>query len=104
MTASVTGTGAYARAGNLVQILLPDLSGTSNATTLTVTGIPAALTPTRTVRTWAALSDNGVFLTGVARMNAGVTTVTLFTSLAGAGFVASGTKGVFSLGLQYPLV
>ena len=40
-----SGTASYVRVGKQVTINLPSLSGTSNATTFTVTGLPVALYP-----------------------------------------------------------
>ena len=49
MTTSPTGTGIWARIGNLVLLLLPTITGTSNANTFTYTGLPAAIQPVRTI-------------------------------------------------------
>jgi hypothetical protein len=47
MTASVTGTAYYEKTGNRVTVTVPGLSGTSNDTTFTITGLPTELHPTR---------------------------------------------------------
>lgn len=47
MTAVVTGTAYYYTIGNMVTLFLPTLSGTSNAGTCTITGLPSAAIPVR---------------------------------------------------------
>lgn len=42
-----TGTCRYVKFGNMVTLFIPHLEGTSDATTFTVTGAPAAIQPTR---------------------------------------------------------
>lgn len=44
-TAGVTGTAQWSRIGKLVILNLPSATGTSNAATMTATGLPAAITP-----------------------------------------------------------
>ena len=44
-TGAVTATVRYVKVGRLVTLPVPTLTGTSNATTFTVTGLPVALRP-----------------------------------------------------------
>lgn len=107
-TFTVTGTGfagtapsgiaTYRRIGKVVFLSLPDLSGTSNATTLTVTGIPAGLGGSAT-RVWAPILDNGVFSSGM--MAVGGTTITVNRDVGGTAWTASGAKGVFNAVFAY---
>jgi hypothetical protein len=102
MTAGVTGTARWSRAGNVILLLFPAATGTSNATTMTATGLPAAIQPTRTqnIGLSSGLIENN---TGASWQAAGATitassgTITFTlggTTWAGGGFTASGTKGV----------
>jgi hypothetical protein len=59
MTATVTGTAVWSRQGNEVTLLLPALSGTSNANTFTMTGLPAAIQPARTQGSGLFTVSNG---------------------------------------------
>lgn len=45
-TANPTGTAVYSITNNVVTLFIPTLTGTSNATSFTITGLPAAITPT----------------------------------------------------------
>jgi hypothetical protein len=45
-TTSPTGTASYTRIGDKVALVIPAISGTSNSTGFTLTGIPAAIRPT----------------------------------------------------------
>lgn len=100
-TTSPTQNFNYVRVGQIVTIsLASSLSATSNANTLTVTGLPAALQPTRTQRALCILTDNSVVSTGYLQVSASTTiTFAYATSLVSwstAGFTAAGTKGVQS--------
>lgn len=97
-TAAVTGTAVWTRNGNQVMLFLPVATGTSNATTMTATGLPNAINPTRAQ--WLAQSangvgeDNGASVVLAVRINTNNTiTFTGNGNVAGA-FTASGTKGV----------
>lgn len=100
MTAAVTGTAVWSRNGNQVILFFPVATGTSNATTCTATGLPAAITPTRVQ--WMPASVNGSGLDSGAsipitpRINTdGTVTFSVNGNTGGtAGFTATGTKGV----------
>jgi hypothetical protein len=102
MTTTVTGTARYVQIGKQVTVLLPGLSGTSNATTFTVTGLPAGLIPGTNQLLWVYLADAGTSLDGVAVLDtAGL--LTLYKPNFGA-FTASGTKTLYgSIPLTYLL-
>lgn len=98
-TTSPTCTVSYQRVGKLVMLSIPPVSGTSNATTMTLTGAPAAIRP-------ASLSSTGSVAnifnnsgtpddvpysanmnsSGVLEFNRGIS--------GPSGFTAGGTKGV----------
>ena len=103
-TVPPTGTARYVRAGNLVSLFVPVLTGTSNATTFTLTGLPAAVTPTQTVLVPVLIDDNTVTALGLARLTAASTTITLFTGAFSAVWTAAGTKTLYFSSLTYGLV
>lgn len=97
-TTSPTATIKWARMGNLVVLFIPGLTGTSNATTCTITGaMPASIQPVSTQWMAAPLLEDAtaVFAGGVA-VNAASSTLTLEKGGTSTGFTASGTKGVSS--------
>jgi hypothetical protein len=75
----------------------PATLGTSNATSMTMTGLPNAVTPQSGASTIpCVLEDNGASIFGWAQVNSGTGTIT-FGAGAGnnqSGFTASGTKGL----------
>ena len=97
-----SGTATYVRVGKLVTVQMPDLSGTSNAATFTVTGWPGGLLPsTAFYRFFPVVQDNGVVLAGFAYLAGGVLNVN--TTVGGAGWTASGAKALYSPTLTYLL-
>ena len=56
---AVTGTARYTQVGALVTLHLPQLSGTSNAETMTLTGLPGALQPMLPLEQVVAVQDAG---------------------------------------------
>lgn len=101
MTTTVTGTARYAQVGKQATVVLPMLSGTSNATTLSITGLPVGLRPAIDTRIPVSLTNNGANYVGVAIVNA-AGTIDLYMSDY-SGFVASGAKGLNTAALAYVL-
>lgn len=103
VTTTVTGTVYYVKVGDQVTIDTPynAMTGTSNATTKTITGMPAAIRPASTKRWFAIVQDNGgVALAGEFFLySTGV--LDFYTNLNAAGFTASGTATVFQLCYTY---
>jgi hypothetical protein len=112
-TTAPTGTFTWSRVGNQVTIETPNLTATSNATTLTFTGLPAALQPARTQVMAATNLENNTVLgvsgsfsvslgSGIITCARGVVTgsdvVTTTTS-----FTNSGTKGIGNNNFTYNL-
>ena len=93
-TAVVTGTATYVKIGKQVTLFLPIMSGTSNATTFTLTGLPAGLTPTNTVDFPAGGQDNSVTLTSpvLVQITAGSLVFTVYKDFSGAAWTATGIK------------
>jgi hypothetical protein len=105
MTAGTTGTVNWVRIGKRVRLeFRATIEGTSNTTSMTMTGLSAAIQPVRAqLVTVSELEDNGVAYSGVASFGAGSGTVTFFLDqVSGAkitrsstAFTNSGTKGIF---------
>lgn len=106
-----TGTVSYQRIGNMVFLWTSaSISGTSNANTLTMTGLPAIVQPTNVQQRFTQILDNTTSLMATASVVAGTITFSILDSTAVAnrvssttiGFTASGTKGVPSgWGISY---
>lgn len=100
-TTSPTGTFTWQRVGNLVTLNFPALSATSNATTLTITGLPAVIQPAtlnQWVRMASVVQNNGVTV---------ATTDVVFSALSGTIQFAnasslSGWTNVSNKGLVNP--
>lgn len=101
MTTSPTGTAKFARSGNLVVLHIPSITGTSNTTALTLTGLPKALRPVATRKSMAIRYDNGV----LAHFPIDIGTdgvITYYSSFTSAtGFTGSGTKGPLNTQVAY---
>lgn len=101
MTTTVTGTAQYVKIGRQVLLGLPKLTGVSNATTLTLTGLPALLTPdpalggTALVRT----TDNGLIAVGVLLLSP--LPLRVYRNVAGQAWSASGEKTLWDCWLTY---
>lgn len=94
-TTSPTGTIKFTRDGDQVSLYVAaDITGTSNTTAATITGIPAGLQPGNSQRFNCLVKDNTVNVAGYALVAAG--TMTLYTSAAfgSTSFTGSGTKGL----------
>ncbi len=103
MTASITGTAYYERNGDRVTLQIPTLSGTSNAATFTLTGLPSSLFPARTQGNMTLLiQDNGVFAFGSIQLNAsGVFTVYKSATSTGADWTAANAKAAGNFNYTY---
>jgi hypothetical protein len=95
-TAVVNATARYVKQGALVLLYLPLLSGTSNATTFTLTGIPAAITPTRNSFHPVRVIDNSVSFIGLILLTASSAVFDVFVN-ADAGVTAWTAAGAKSL-------
>lgn len=100
-----TGTFSWTKRGDLVVLTAPvaGLSGVSNSTGMTVTGLPAAITPNVVVNGRIYVTNNGVASGCAWAMLAGsLSTISFFIEVIAAtfvtapagGFTAAGTKGL----------
>lgn len=112
MTAGTTGTVNYSIVGNVATLDFETITGTSNTTAMTMTGLPAALQPA-TMNPFLAcnLEDSGLNVEGCAQVTANSGTITFFRGVvsgtalthSATGFTASGVKGVNRTTLTYLL-
>lgn len=78
----------------LVILTIPAFTGTSNATTMTMTGIPSYLAATTGQLCHVFVTDNGSNVAGNARIvTSAAQTLTFGVGAAIGGFTGSGTKG-----------
>lgn len=102
MSGATTGTITYRKVGAIVTLFTTDAAifGTSNTTAMTLTGLPAALIPSRNQSIPVNVVDNGVNLLGSFIIdNTGAISFKTFTvsgsSIQNVGvFTNSGTKGL----------
>ena len=102
LTTSPTGIATFVRVGKQVTMEIPNFSGTSNATTFTLTGIPTNMRPTASRTIFVRTQDNGsavVVARGIIN-SAGV--LALYKDVDGtAAFTASGTKSCVNVNVSY---
>lgn len=104
MTTTPTGTVTAVRCGNLVTMVIPSITGTSNATTFTLTGMPATLRPSGSSRiVLCRVQDNtGAIALGMAVIDSGGT-ITLYKDVAQTAFTAAGAKSTANTTVSYIL-
>jgi hypothetical protein len=95
-TTAPTATIKWWQSGALVTLIIPGLTATSNTTSCTITGVPAALQvtgPNQSNNSIPFIEDNSVITYGVASVG---TVITLYknASTSSASFTAAGTKGI----------
>jgi hypothetical protein len=103
MTTAPTGTVAFVRVGNAVTITIPAITGTSNATSFTLTGGPTTMRPSAARIIPVRVQDNGGAITwGMASIGTdGV--ITLSKDAAAGAFTASGTKSIAISSASYSI-
>lgn len=95
-----TGTIKYSINADVVTLEIPLISGTSNSTTATITGLVTDVIPLSIQGLIAITIDNGV--NAFSRVNIDSTgTITLFYGATNGIFTASGTKGITFCTLTY---
>ena len=99
-----TGTARFRREGRQVTLYIPALSGTSNATTCTLTGAPTNIRPARAQAVPTLITDNGTNAFGWGSMATGGT-ITLYPSAAlnASGWTGSGTKAIVEQTISYSM-
>lgn len=103
VSGSVTATVRYTKIGNSVALDVPQVTGTSDATTKTITGMPAAIMPAREKTAVCLASDNGGGVVA-SRFNIGTDgVITVFATTAGGAWTASGAALVVAFQTSYTL-
>jgi hypothetical protein len=95
-TASPTGTAYFTMVGKVVTIIIPGITGTSNANLMYFSGIPTRLSPARGVRGFCGCYDNGAKLAtpSQCRIVAGDTNIYFYPTAADSSlWTTSGGKG-----------
>jgi hypothetical protein len=104
-TTSPTGTFKWFRVGPFVVLAVPSITGVSNTTTMTVTGLPANLQPATTAGyTFCACENNTLDVVVFLIITNGSGTLTFYNSIPGGPWTASGTKGVLESYVMYLLL
>lgn len=101
LTLSVTGfsnltqvTGVLIRTGALCTLRLAPFNGTSNTTTLVVTGLPATCRPTTPQGAWVRVTNGGSNTAGIGILQTDGSGAINFFIAVGSAFTASGNKGL----------
>lgn len=101
---TVTAIVRYTTDGDKVQMDVPFLSGTSNATSKTITGLPTALRPARNKVVTILASDNGAaYVVGWAFLNSATGVITLHPNGAAGAWTASGVSEMQPFQMSYTL-
>jgi hypothetical protein len=103
MASGGTGTAIWRASGGVIQIKVPSagITGISNATTMTMTGLPNALWPNTDGATTAQIENSGATALGLARVAAASGVFTFFADTTGAVFANTGTKGLNGTTITY---
>lgn len=114
-TTAPTATFHYTIANNICTVSMANganLTGTSNSTSMTITGLPAACQPaTQTPVIPCVVEDNGLLVLASAEVNPGLGTIIFLCAnvagtkiqYTGTGFTAGGTKGMDATAITYSL-
>lgn len=102
LTTTPTGSVKYTRNGEIVTLSIPQISGTSNSTAATITGMPTSLAPTTAKRCLVRVQDNGTAALGLAEVGTGGV-ITLYLGATAAVFTGSGTKSIEACTITYSL-
>lgn len=102
ITGTPGGTVNWSRSGPTVTLTFPSITGASSSTSLSFTGLPAALQPARSQRGCVMLEDATAFIVGSITVTNGSGTITAVRP-DNAAFNAAGTKGIIASTITYPL-
>lgn len=104
-TGSVTGTCSYQTLNNQVTIYFPALSGTSNSTTFTITGLPPALqmiANSQNIQVAGSIYNGTAFAGGNLVFAPASGTISVFRDPTGTNaWLSSGTKGIIATTVTY---
>ena len=103
-TTSPTGSAAYTVLGQSIVVLhLPTITGTSNANTFTLTGVPAAIQPNRASKHFLLGTDNSSDTGVTVALANGSSTLTLTSGQTQVAWTGSGTKTIYNGTITYLL-
>lgn len=102
-TADFTTVVEYVQIGSMVWLKWGLATGTSNATTMRITGLPQSLWPQVNNRFLLPVVDNGATVHGMCTITASNGQIDFGATIAGGGFTNSGTKGLQSTQFGYML-
>lgn len=100
-TTSPTGTVEWSRNGNVVTLEIPSITGTSNTTACTITGMPTSIRPAgaQVVRPIVVMDNSAAAIGTVTVETSGV--LTLGVGVGAGAFTGSGVKGTQSGTITY---
>jgi hypothetical protein len=101
-TTTVTGTVTASIQGNIVTLNLPAITGTSNATTMTLTGVPIGFLPQSPRNIPVSVENNGTWNEGIIALTS--STITFYATRDGQAFTNSGTKAVYGNSITYSIL
>jgi len=98
-TTSPTGTIKWTLDGGQVTLSIPQITGTSNSTGATITGMPEQIRPGDAVYPFAITTDNGTSV--ASRLAIGTNGTITLNKVASSTFTNSGTKGIEACSVTY---
>ena len=105
-TTTPTSTCTWFRVGNLVILAIGGMSGTSNSTSFSLSGLPGPIQPGTVTQLLPVVADvnNGVTeLAAQLQITALSSTITILRNVVTAGWTASGTKSLNTCTIAYLL-
>lgn len=104
MTTSPTATAQFTRVGKNVSFYLSaTITGTSNSSAFTLTGIPTNMRPANSRYILVTIQDNGGSFTLARGVISSTGVITLYKDFSGTGFISTGTKSIAPLEITYQL-
>lgn len=102
VNSAVTGTIRYTVSAGIVCLSIPQLLGTSDQTFALLTTLPEEITPGHDQTCLARIVNNGATAVGLVHIGTD-TGITLYPDLDAGLFTASGSKGILTCCITYPL-
>lgn len=105
LTTTPTATWTYTKIGNLVVLNIAILTGTSNSTAFTVTGLPADIQPANAKRCAVRIQDNGTAeVWGMLGFRAASGTIDVYPNANGDNWTNVNAKALDACSVCYTLV
>ena len=103
LTTTVSDAVQFNRVGSTVTLKFKTMTGTSNTTDCTITGLPSYLWPIKQQICVSRIKDNSVINFGLAIVSEIDGVITISVGAEGVAFTSSGTKGIESVTITYSL-